>query len=707
MGRRGAAHSRRKRRTLLVTAATVTAGLVAGAIAFGTGGGDGTLTATSDEVLSQTVAVQAAAPTPASTPLHQEAPAPIHSIPKSDPDRGMVYTGLTPAAQDDRCVGVYKVSAADLCTHGPDVAPKGVDVAKAVPPVVAAAPAPDLKGGSDVAAPSSTDLLTGTPPVLDAQTGTVLGGSPAAAPTTAAAAAAPAAGTAAAPAAGTAVVCDGDGSTGNRVQVLYVHAPGQDRFGQYQASFKKWAADSDEIYNASAAETGGVRHIRYVTEPDCTVSVLDVELSADALKEFGSTNDALAAQGFKRHDRKYMIFADANVYCGIGTFNGDERPGQDNTSNFGPSYGRTDSGCWSGSTAAHELGHNLGAVNNSAPHSSKAGHCTDEWDLMCYSDAPYYPQMQIRCPNRDQDERLDCNHDDYFNTSPEPGSYLTTHWNIANNQFLIAGGGTGPNPNPSPSPTLKPTGRPTPTATPTPSPTPTTGPTGQLVTVGQITQNSASLSWPQAASASGYDLWVNGRALGTVRGTVVRLTNLRPDTDYKVAIAVRDQSGHAGKPGRATAFHTLSAGGSTLPTGKPYVMVNSLTGQAADLWGGSFNDGTVLIGYQRTGYANQQWLFDDAGTGDGYVRIRSAETDKCLQVGGDLDPGQWVAQQSCGKDAAQQWKVTAKDSGYLLTPKGSDLVLGLSKRWYYGGWLLELQKPDGQAYQNWTVQAAS
>ena len=35
-----------------------------------------------------------------------------------------------------------------------------------------------------------------------------------------------------------------------------------------------------------------------------------------------------------------MIFADADVYCGIGTFAGDERPGVDNRSNFAP-YGIT------------------------------------------------------------------------------------------------------------------------------------------------------------------------------------------------------------------------------------------------------------------------------------------------------------------------------------------------------------------------------
>ncbi|MGW7008768.1 RICIN domain-containing protein, partial [Streptomyces sp. NPDC054933] len=618
---------------------------------------------------------------PAASPQHDEPPTPLRTVPKSDPRRGMVYAGLVAAPKDDRCTGEYQVAKARLCTHGPDAAPKGVDIHKLTAPAVQAdAKPPVLHGGQTTAQnPSTADLLKGAPPVLDARNGSTVAAStkPSSRADTPS---------------GTKVVCDGDGITGNRVQVLYVHAPGQDRYAQYLPSFKKWAADTDVIYNASAQETGGTRHVRFVTESDCTVSVLDVELSASTLQEFGATNDALAAQGFNRRDRKYMIFADAQVYCGIGTFNGDERPGQDNTSNFGPSYGRTDNGCWSGATAAHELGHNLGAVNNSAPDSSKGGHCTDTNDLMCYSDYPYYPQMHVVCADPVYAERLDCRHDDYFNTDPKTGSYLSTHWNVANNQFLIGANGTGPNPNPSP----------------TPSPTSTSTSTGPDAAVSQVTQNSATVSWQAVSSAAGYEILLNGHSLGTVRSTVARVVYLRPDTDYTLAIAVRDQNGNVSKPGREAAFHTLKQGGSgdgTPQPGKPYLMFNSLTGQSADMWGGSTNDGTVLIGYQRTGYANQQWIFDDAGSG--LVRIKSALSGKCLQPGGDLVEGQFVMQEPCTDSAAQQWKLTPSGGGYTLTPQGSSLALGTSDREYYGGQLLELQQPDDQGYQNWTVQPVS
>ncbi|MFF8280073.1 RICIN domain-containing protein [Streptomyces lateritius] len=637
--------------------------------------------------LAQPAGTPTTAPVPAAGPARDEKPEPLVKKPKSEPERGLVYEGLTPAPAGDPCAGVYRTTVGH-CTHGPDAPPKGVDIKKDTPPAVAAVvpaedPAKQVPDRSDDKA-SGADLPRTSTPALDAAAPEK--GDP---PTGAAA------GTRKAPVTGPTgqtVQCDGDGTTGNRVQVVYVHSPGTDRYATYLASFRKWAADADLIFSASAEDTGGVRHIRYVTGSDCVPTVLNIELPAAALAEFSAMNRALAARGLDRRDRKYMIFADAQVYCGIGTFAGDERPAQNNLSNFGPSYGRTDTGCWGGHTAAHELGHNLGAVNNSAPNTSRGAHCTDEWDVMCYSDSPYYPRMRSICQDGAYENRLDCNHDDYFHTNPRPGSYLATHWNIADSQFLMRTRGTT-QPDPTPTPTR------------TPTPTPTGGPsTAPTVTIGQIAPDSVVATWPAVGNAAWYQLILDGQAIGWVKGNSARVYNLKPSSDHTLAVSVRDVSGKDSGPGKATSFRTAGAGGGTTPNTR-HVLTNGATGTAAEVWGGRTADGTVLVGSPRNGYAHQQWYIDDAG--NGHSRIRSAATGKCLQTGGTAGPGMWVSQQPCGNAAAQLWKLAPTGNGVMITAGAGRFALGVSNRPYYGSWLIELQHAGGAPAQIWTMQKSA
>jgi alpha-tubulin suppressor-like RCC1 family protein len=278
------------------------------------------------------------------------------------------------------------------CTHGPDPAPPGVDINKDVKPVSRSAAA---EGGP------LTTPFTGV----------------------------------------TSFECDGDGVSGARTQVLYIHASDTpDRLSTYKSSIQSWASEADLIYRSSAAETGGSRHIRFVQDSSCAPTVLDVTVSPTGDGDFGNTISEVEALGFGRSDRVYMMFVDANVYCGVGTLSGDDSTSQNNWNNIGPSYGRIDAGCWSGWVAAHEHMHNLGGVQDSAPHSTGAGHCFDEYDVMCYADSPTSPPLQVLCSDQARDKTLfDCNHDDYFSTNPAPSNYLATHWNAANNQFLVGG----------------------------------------------------------------------------------------------------------------------------------------------------------------------------------------------------------------------------------------------------------------------------
>ncbi|WP_412538868.1 discoidin domain-containing protein [Longispora sp. K20-0274] len=304
-------------------------------------------------------------------------------VPADQPGKGLVYRDLLPGSA--ACAGLYRLRMTGACTHGPDAPPPGLDATRPV-------------------APATTNTL--------------------------AAAAAP---------------CVGDGVSGNRVQVLYVHGPNTDRYNQYKASFLQWTQDMDTIYNESAKETGGTRHLRFVHDAACQPVIANVAISSAAVSSFDGTINALKGLGYTRTDRKYALWVDSTVYCGIGEFTGDDRKTAANQSNFGPMFARSDSGCWDGHTMAHEIGHNLGAVSYSAPNSSGGAHCTDEYDVMCYSDSPNYPPMRYVCNDRAHEMRFDCNHNDYFHTSPPAGSYLATHWNVADSVFLIAEGG-GPAP---------------------------------------------------------------------------------------------------------------------------------------------------------------------------------------------------------------------------------------------------------------------
>jgi PKD repeat protein len=127
----------------------------------------------------------------------------------------------------------------------------------------------------------------------------------------------------------------------------------------------------------------------------------------------------------------------------------DESPGAGNASNnpgapFSAGYAVSYGGCWFGRTPMHENGHNEGAVQAGAPDSTgTGGHCDEDWDVMCYLDGGNirqdYPQP---CSIAAGTLHFDCGWDSYFDSAPEPGEYLATHWNIGSsaNRFIRFGG---------------------------------------------------------------------------------------------------------------------------------------------------------------------------------------------------------------------------------------------------------------------------
>ena len=323
-------------------------------------------------------------------------------VPPNDRARGLVWDGLAPGRAEHRCAGAFEIRgrAGEVlgCTHGPDPAPAGVDAR----------------------VPVSTETAAGTAAALPMP--------------------APGPGTN-----GDGIACTGDGTSGYRVEAIYATAGGTDRYDSIASLIRSsYAPFVEWQYRMSAAETGGEVHVPFVTVPDaaggCSVVVRREALSTTADDSFSNTINELKARGYNRADRRYLVWMDSNVLCGIGQLYRDSQSGQANANNgYYTAFGRVDAGCW-GYAEAHELMHNLGGVQPDAPHATPNFHCWDERDEMCYDDDGSGPVvMQTLCSTRDT-RLFDCNHDDYFLAgTPAAGTYLATHWNTYNSRFLVRG----------------------------------------------------------------------------------------------------------------------------------------------------------------------------------------------------------------------------------------------------------------------------
>lgn len=344
-------------------------------------------------------------------------------VPADDPDLGLIYSGLQRGAPGSLCQGAYEIPSRAQspaapqplrCTHGPDPVPADLDPRPGQDPQFRAGATPP--GGSALAA---------------ADAGTV--------------------------------PCYGNGTDGYRVQLVYARESGTpDAYAEFEASFRSWGARVDDVFNASAAKTGGIRHIRYVTDSQCRPVIERMIVSAAGVDDFQTQLNELDAAGVNRVDRKYLIWVDTpkRKYCGIAILyddgSGDATPGR-NVHNGNPSYpglvGRVDRRCWgqANPVEAHELIHTLGGVQSAPGHTSDAppnatnnNHCFDESDRLCYADggggavvkADGTPtSIQYRCP-ASHEALLDCNNDDYFSTNPPPGNWLARYWNTASSAWL-------------------------------------------------------------------------------------------------------------------------------------------------------------------------------------------------------------------------------------------------------------------------------
>ena len=253
-------------------------------------------------------------------------------------------------------------------------------------------------------------------------------------------------------------------STLAQIKVVYAYASDQtDRSAAWSNPLQ---ADVSRIQQFLAVESGGRRALRFDMGTNCGAQFVDLQVvelpqsSAYYLDNFTRiSNDVNSALGGRVPGRNVFVFADGlsgNGVYGIGEVYlddpgdiGADDPGPSNPHNFGemtgmmfvpPGTSANTSG-WP-TVMLHEITHNLGGVQLSAPHHTSFAHCTDGQDVMCYQDgSPEQGAYNANvCPSISGaiTQTYDCGRDDYYDPAPGAGTYLATHWNVYNSAFMAS-----------------------------------------------------------------------------------------------------------------------------------------------------------------------------------------------------------------------------------------------------------------------------
>ncbi|MDX2379030.1 MAG: hypothetical protein QNM02_04645 [Acidimicrobiia bacterium] len=257
----------------------------------------------------------------------------------------------------------------------------------------------------------------------------------------------------------TAPVCD-DGTSGPRVQLLYVRTPSQpDTYSANVETFREAITFGDGLLDDSVP--GRAAHLRLVHSgsPNCVIDVKKVVVPESTLTGGSALSKTIrhlqTVPGLQDPNRKYLFFSEVDLAaeCGLAAHWVDESPGGGNLNNgILPTHGGVGKRCWNvpydntnpnAVAAIHEVVHMLGAVSSAAPHASAAGHCTDENDLMCYADGVPMtygngcgPDPGAGVNNDPNNYLLDCNDDDYFDPTRPTAGFLAARWNTADSDFI-------------------------------------------------------------------------------------------------------------------------------------------------------------------------------------------------------------------------------------------------------------------------------
>jgi hypothetical protein len=223
-------------------------------------------------------------------------------------------------------------------------------------------------------------------------------------------------------------------------QVIYAYVSGTpNRAAEATPEIRSVVGRMDAVLNAASVASGGPSADYKVLCDDAgQVRVDTLTIPGTSFAEIVA---AARAAGFASDRADYLVFVDgeAGGSCGIASYETDESLSIDNRSNVGRGYAAVYGPCWNNETPMHESAHLMGAVQYGAPNATgTGGHCNEDFDVLCYSpDGGDRNQegVLLHCPDAVQ---FDCNYDDYFDSAPEAGEYLDSHWNLGSplNRFI-------------------------------------------------------------------------------------------------------------------------------------------------------------------------------------------------------------------------------------------------------------------------------
>lgn len=247
-------------------------------------------------------------------------------------------------------------------------------------------------------------------------------------------------------------VCVEDATKPHAVLMYAVTDSDADRYEDVADAWRDALRVANSLYAYEAARLGYEFDFRVLCEQGHIVVEHEV---FDPSTGTNSLVNQLRDRGYEERHVRYWILWDDLSGRSSGTLYRDDRLSADNMNRLATGYAFV-LGFPDAFTLAHEIGHTLGAVQESSPHSTGrfgTGHCTDGQDIMCYDDRDEWdhqtpaglqalakeyatnPFLHAKCPDR---KHVDCGNDDYFHPNPGPENYLATHWNLAHplNHFV-------------------------------------------------------------------------------------------------------------------------------------------------------------------------------------------------------------------------------------------------------------------------------